>query len=184
MIDGLGPTELIEPGDLPLLASKVRAAQDRDAEMSRRPDLPPDDDAWIRQIQRMPAARLVPGLSGDAAFGDRIATRAGPRAKVEWFVAGCGHRGHHGGPPVDLTGDKDESGVCRRRSRGSQGQRAHGSGGSAPVERGCGGKPVASKAQLYDKRPGHIHIENVSLDVLETKLGAIRAPLSEAPLSK
>jgi hypothetical protein len=122
-------------------------------------------------------------LSGDAAFGDWIATRAGPRAKVEWFVAGCGHRGHHGGPPVDLTGDKDEwafvavevedpkvnvlaevrVGTCRK---------------------GMWGQPVASKAQLYDKRPGHIHIENVSLDVLETELAVIRGPKSEPPLSK
>jgi len=174
MIEGLGPSELIGPADLPILASKVREAQDRRAELSQRPDLPPDDEAWIRQIQRMPASRLVPGLSGDTAFGDWIATRAGPRAKVEWFVQGCGPRGHHGGPPVDLTGDKDEwafvdvevedpefkvltwvrVGTCRK---------------------GMWGKAVPSKAQLYDKQPGHAHIENVPLDVLEAKLREIRA---------
>src|SRR6185312_2333801 len=59
MIEGLGPSELIGPADLPILASKVREAQDRRAELSQRPDLPPDDEAWIRQIQRMPASRLV-----------------------------------------------------------------------------------------------------------------------------
>ena len=52
------------------------------------------------------------------------------------------------------------------------------------LSKGMWGKAVASKAQLYDKRPGHIHIENVSLDVLETKLAVIRAPKSEPPLSK
>jgi hypothetical protein len=174
MIEGLGPRESIEPGDLSLLASKVRTAQAFSAELSRRPDLPPDDDGWIREIQRMPAARLVPRLAGDTAFGDWITSRAGPRAKVEWFIQGCGHRGRHGGPPVDLTGDKDEwasvdvkfedpdvsvltqvrVGTCRK---------------------GMLGKPVVSEVQLYDKRPGHIHIEIVSLDVLETKLRAIRA---------
>ena len=174
MIEGLGPSELIGPADLPILASKVRDAQDRGAEMSRRPDLPPDDEAWIRQIQRMPASRLVPGLSGDTAFGDWIAKRAGPRAKVQWFVSGCGRRGHHGGPPVDLTGDKDEwafvdvevedpefkvltwvrVGTCRK---------------------GMWGKAVPSKAQLYDKQPGHTHIENVPLDLLAAKLREIRA---------
>ena len=41
--------------------------------------------------------------------------------------------------------------------------------------KGMWGKPVVSEVQLYDKRPGHIHIESVSLDVLETKLRAIRA---------
>jgi hypothetical protein len=183
MIEGLGPSESIEPGDLPLLASKVRAAQDLGAELSRRPDVPPDDDASIRQIQRMPAARLVPGLSGDTTFGDWIATRAGPRAKVGWFGSDCGRPGHHDGPPVDLTGDKDEwafvavvvedpeievvtnvrVGTCRK---------------------GMWGKAVASKAQLYDKRPGHIHIENVPLDVLEGKLAVIRASPSEALPSK
>jgi hypothetical protein len=174
MIEGLGPRESIEPGDLPRLASKVRTAQELGAELSRRPDLAPDDDAWIREVQRMPAARLVPGLSGETVFGDWIASRAGPHAKVEWFIVGCGHREHHGGPPVDLTGDKDEwafvdvkfvdpyvsvttqvrVGTCRK---------------------GMWGKPVVSEVQLYDKRPGHIHIESVSLDVLETKLRAIRA---------
>jgi hypothetical protein len=183
MIEGLGPSESIGPGDLPLLASKVRAAQDLSADISRRPDLPPDDDAWIRQIQRMPAARLVPGLSGDTVFGDWIATRAGPRAKVEWFVQGCGRRGHHGGPPVDLTGDKDEWAFVAVEVEDPEvkvltGVRV------GTCRKGMWGKAVASKAQLYDKRPGHIHIENVSLDVLETKLGVIRAPSSEAPLSK
>jgi hypothetical protein len=183
MIEGLGPSESIEPGDLPLLASKVRAAQDLGAELSRRPDLPPDDDAWIRQIQRTPADRLVPGLSGDAAFGDWIATRAGPRAKVEWFVAGCGHRGHHGGPPVDLTGDKDEWAFVAVQVEDPQ-VNVLTDVRVGTCRKGMWGKAVASKAQLYDKRPGHIHIENVSLDGLETKLGVIRAPSSEAPPSK
>jgi hypothetical protein len=174
MIEGLGPRESIAPGDLPLLASKVRTAQEFSADLSRRPDLPPDDAAWIREIQRMPAARLVPRLAGDTAFGDWITSRAGPRTKVEWFIQGCGYRERHGGPPVDLTGDKDEwalvdvkfedpdvsvltqvrVGTCRK---------------------GMLGKAVVSWVQLYDKRPGHIHIEIVSLDVLETKLRAIRA---------
>ena len=42
--------------------------------------------------------------------------------------------------------------------------------------KGIWGNPVVTSAQLYDKRPGHIHIENVSLDVLETKLKEIQAP--------
>jgi hypothetical protein len=172
-IEGLGPTEFIEPEDLPFLAAKIRTAQALAAELSRRPDVPPDDEAWIRQVQRMPAARFVPRLSGDAAFGDWVASRAGARAKPEWFVEGCGHRDGHGGPPVDLTGDRDEwafvdvkfqdrdvsvlmqvrVGTCRK---------------------GMSGKPVASRAHLSDKRPDHIHAEQVSLDVLEAKLNAIR----------
>jgi len=48
VIEGLGPSESIEGGDLPLLASKIRAAQAISAEISQRPDLPIDDDAWIR----------------------------------------------------------------------------------------------------------------------------------------
>ena len=60
VIEGLGPSESIEGGDLPLVASKIRAAQAISAEISQRPDLPVDDDAWIRQVRQMPAARLVP----------------------------------------------------------------------------------------------------------------------------
>ena len=78
MIEGLGPREHFD--DLQLLASKVRAAQALAAEMSRLSDVPPDDDAWIRGVQRMPAARLVRRSSADTAFGDWVAARAGPRA--------------------------------------------------------------------------------------------------------
>jgi hypothetical protein len=171
LIDGVGPSESIEA--LSLLASKVRTAQARGAEMSRLRDLPPDDDAWIRQIQRMPAARFVPRLSGGTAFADWIAARAGPRAKVEWFIAGCGHRGHHGGPPVDLTEDKDEWAFVGVTFDDAQ-VRVSTQVRVGTCRKGMWGKPIVSGVQLYDKRPGHIHIENVSLDVLEAKLTAIR----------
>jgi len=173
IIEGLGPREPLAAGDLPLLASKIRTARAIGAELSRRPDLPPDDDAWIGQVQRMPAARLVPRSPIGTAFSDWIAARAGPRAKVEWFVEGCGHREHHGGPPVDLTGDNDEwafvdvdfedadvkvltrvrVGTCRK---------------------GIWGKVVASPGWLRDKRPGHAHMDEVSLHALEARLRAIR----------
>jgi hypothetical protein len=48
MIEGLGPREPIEQGDLPFLASKILTAQEAGAELSRLPDVPPDEDAWIR----------------------------------------------------------------------------------------------------------------------------------------
>ncbi len=174
MIEGLGPSESIEPGDLPRLASKVRAAQALGAEMSRLPDLPPDDEAWIRQIQRTPAAKFVPHLSGETAFGDWVTARAGPHARVTWLVEGCRNLGDHGAPPAEMAIVKDEwafvdvkfedpdvhvltqvkVGTCRK---------------------GMWAKPVVSEVQLYDKRPGHAHIEVVSLDALETKLRTIRA---------
>jgi hypothetical protein len=174
-IEGLGPREDVATGDLPLLASKIRTAHAVGAELARRPDLPPDDDAWIRQVQRMPAARLVPGFPGDAAFGDWVAARAGSRAKVEWFVEGCGHRGHHGGPPVDLTGDNDEWAFVDAAFEDSDVHvLTHVRVGSC--RKGMWGNAVASAAQLHDKRPGHAHIDEVPLDVLETKLSAIRTP--------
>src|SRR4029079_702571 len=42
MIEGLGPSERIEEGELPVLASKARTAQALGAEMSRQPDVSPD----------------------------------------------------------------------------------------------------------------------------------------------
>lgn len=183
IIEGLGPAEYIKPGDLPLLASKVRTAQALGGELSRRPDVPVDDDAWIRQIQEMPAARFVPGAPGDGTFGDWLTRRAGSRPKVEWFIDGCGNRGKHGGTPVDLTGDKDEwafvdaelddpdvhvltrirIGTCRK---------------------GTWGEPIVSLVQLFNKRRGHTHTEQVSLDVLETKLREIRAIHQDEPPAK
>jgi hypothetical protein len=182
-IEGLGPRETLDPGDLPRLASKVRTARALAAELSRRPDVPVDDDGWIREVQRMPAARLGARSSGNATFGDWVVAHAGPRAKVDWFVEGCGPRGHHGGPPVDLTGDKDEwafvdvafedpdvrvltrvrVGTCRK---------------------GIWGKPIATPTRLRDKRPGHAHIEEVSLEAVEAKLRALRTHSSAQPPTK
>ena len=174
IIEGLGPSELLEGEDLPVLTSKIRAARALDAELSQLPDVPIDDDAWIRQVQRMPAARLVPGPVGNTQFGDWVAARGGPRAKAEWFVGGCGPRGHHGGPPVDLTAEKDEWAFVYVNIEDSDANVL------VPVRvgtcrKGIRGNPVASAAQVHDKRPGHHHIEHVSLDSLEAKQRDIHA---------
>jgi hypothetical protein len=174
MIEGLGPHEYIKQGDLPFLASKVRAAQVIGAELSRRPDVPPDDDAWIRHVQRIPAAGLVRGLSRDTAFGDWVSSRAGPSAKLEWFIEGCGRREHHGGPPVDLTGDNDEWAfvdISFEDPEVKVGLQVR----VGTCRKGIWGKAVASAARLSDKRTGRTHFEEVSLDALETKLRVIRA---------
>ncbi len=173
-IEGLGPSESLETGDLPALSSKVRAAQVLGAELARLPDRPADDDAWIRQVQRLPAARFVPGASGTATFADWVAARAGSSAQTEWFVEGCGPRGHHGGPPVDLKGDKDEwAFVDVRLEEPDANVSIHVRVGTC--RKGMTGQPVASPASLFDKRRGHVHIEHVPLDALEGKLGEIRA---------
>lgn len=174
-IEGLGPTELLEQEDLPVLASKLRAARALDAELSRLPDVAIDDEDWIRQVREMPATEIVHGPASEGSFGDWVAARAGARAKVEWFVEGCGPRGHHQqGPPVDLTGNKDEWAsvyVAIEDAEADVGLRVR----VGTCRKGIQGNPAASSAQLYDKRPGHIHIEHVSLDLLEVKLREIHA---------
>jgi hypothetical protein len=183
MIEGLGPREDIKAGDLPLLKAKVRAARTLAAELSRRPDVPPDDDGWIRHVEQMPVARLVPRSSGDMAFGDWIAARAGAGAKVEWFVEGCGHRGRHGGPPVDLTGDKDEWAFV---AVGFETADVHVSTKVriGTCRKGIWGKAIASPARLYDKRPGHPHFDEVSLEALETRLSAFGTRQAAQPPTK
>lgn len=183
MIEGLGPREDIDAGDLPLLASKVRAAQTLEAEWSRLPDVPPDEDGWIRQIQQTPAARLVARARGTSTFIDWITARAGPSAKLEWSVDGCRRRGHQGGARLDLKGDKDEwayvaaafedpdvevltrvrVGTCRK---------------------GTWGRPIAARVRLRDKPPHYADTSEVSIDVLEAKLRAIRTRRSTQPLAK
>lgn len=173
-IEGLGPSEIIGDRDLPLLASKLRAAQALSIELSRRPDVPIDDHAWIRQVQRTTTARLVHGGPQDLTFGDWVAARAGSPAKVEWFVAGCGRRGNHGGPPVDLTGDKDEWAFVDASFEDSVASvLMHVRVGTC--RKGPEASPVASTAQLFDKRRGRIHIEQVPLDALDAKLREIHA---------
>jgi hypothetical protein len=173
-IEGLGPSEAINQGDLPGLAAKVRASRARATKLARLPDVLVDDTGWIGQVLLMPAARLDPRLPGNIAFGDWIAGRAGPGAKADWYIAGCGAREGHGGPPVDLTGDNDEwafvavefqdadvdviievrLGTCRK---------------------GPFGKPVIARAHVRDKRPHHDRVDLVSLDELDAMLSAIRA---------
>ncbi len=174
-IEGLGPTEFIETGDLPALTSKVRAARALDAELSQLPDAPIEDDAWIRQVQQMPAARLVPGASGDTPFGDWIAARGAPGATVKWSVEGCGPRGHPRRMELlGITGEQD--------AWASVNVTVDEPGASALVHvrvgtcrKGITGKAVASPAHLYDKRPAHRHIESASLEVLDARLADIRA---------
>ena len=180
MIEGLGPRETIDAADLPLLATKIRTAQALGAELSRRPDVPPDDDGWIRQVQRTPVARLVPRSSSSTAFGDWVAAHAGPRAKVEWFVEGCGHRAHHGGPPVDLTGDKDEWAFVDVDFEDAEVQVLT-QVRIGTCRKGIWGKATASPARVRDKRPGHVHIDEVSLDALEAKLKALRTQPAQPP---
>jgi len=76
--------------------------------------------------------------------------------------------------PVDLTGDKDEWAFVGATLEEPE---AHVSVSVrvGTCRKGIAGNAVASAAQLYDKRPGHIHIEQVPLDVLEAKLREIRA---------
>jgi hypothetical protein len=173
-IEGLGPSEFIETGDLPAVTSKLRAAHAVDAELSQLPDVPIDDDAWIRQVQRTPAARLIPGVSGDTPFADWIAARGGPRAKVAWSVEGCGPRGTPGRMELlGITGDKDEwAFVNVKLEEPDASVLAHVRIGTC--RKGIVGKAVVSSASLYDKRPAHRHIEAVSLDVLDARLTDIR----------
>jgi len=164
-IEGLGPSESIETGELPLLASKVRAAQALSAELSQRPDLPMDDDAWIRHVRQMPAARLVPGPSTDTSFGDWVAARAGSRAKVKWSIEGCGSR-------VDLTGDRDEWAFVNAKLVEPDAEvLMHVRVGTC--RKGIVGNAIAEAARLYDKRRHRIDL--VSLDALEARLKEIRA---------
>jgi hypothetical protein len=173
MIEGLGPREPVEAGEMPHLASKIRTAQAHADEMSRLPDVSPDDDGWIRQVQRTPAARLVAHASRGVAFGDWVAAHANLGSKVEWFVEGCGPRGRHDGPRVNLTGDKDEWAfvaadfetpdvhVLARVKVGT-------------CRKGMLGSPTAVKARLRDKQPHYADTEEVSLDALEAGIIAVR----------
>lgn len=174
-IEGLGPTEQVETGDLPGLAPKLRAARAVDARLSPLPDVPIDDDAWIRTVQQMPAAQLVPGHPAGTSFGDWIAARMGPRAHVTWSTEGCGPRGDpHRLETMGVAPDQDEwafvnvaledpdahllvrvrIGTCRK---------------------GIVGKAVASPAHLYDKR--RHRIDQIPLDVLDAGIAEMRAPL-------
>jgi hypothetical protein len=116
----------------------------------------------------MPASRFVSGLA-DTTLAGWVAERAGPREQTKWFVSGCGHHG----PPVTLTGENDEwafvdssfddstvhvliqikVGTCRK---------------------GPAGVPAVTLVQVYDKRPGHIHIQLKSLGTLAAALMTIR----------
>ena len=183
MIEGLGPREPIAAGDLPRLASKIRTAQAHADEMLRLPDVPPNDDEWIRQVQRTPAARLVAHASRGVAFGDWVAAHADAGSKVEWFVEGCGPRGQHGGPRVNLTGENDEWAfvaaafetpdvyVLARVKVGT-------------CRKGMLGKPAAATARLRDKQPHYADTEAVSLDALEAGVGAVRKRRPAQPPTK
>jgi hypothetical protein len=167
-IEGLGPTEILQGGDLYLLPTKLRVARQMDAKLSSLPDRALDEDAWVREIRNMPASRFAAGLA-DMTLAGWVAERAGPQAQTKWFVEGCGHHG----PPVTLTGENDEwafvdssfddstvhvliqikVGTCRK---------------------GPAGAPAVTIVQVYDKRPGHIHIQLESLGTLAAALMAIR----------
>jgi len=171
-IDGLGPSEPINQGELPGLAAKVRAARARAAKLARMPDVLVDDLGWAGQVILMPATRLDPGLPA-ISFGDWLDGRAGPGGKVDWYITGCGAREGHGGPPVDLTGDNDEWAFVTGAFQDAD---VH-----VTVEvrvgtcrKGPFGKPVVSRAQVYDKRRDHLRVTTVPLDRLDAALGAIR----------
>ena len=188
MIGGLGPREPITARDLPNLAAMIRTAQARADEMAQLPDVPPDDDAWIREVQRTPAARLVAHASRGATFADWVAAHADPRDKVEWFVAGCRPRGRRDGPRLNLTGDRDEwafvdaafdtpdAYVIARVKVGT-------------CRKGMWGKPTASTVQLRDKQAHYADQTEVPLDMLQAGLKTVRAhrlpqPATRKPPSK
>ena len=175
-IEGLGPTEPLKTGDLPLLTSKLRAARALDAELSQLPDVQIEDDTWIRHVQQIPAARLVPGVSGETTFRDWIGARGRGSASVKWSVEGCGPAGYPGRlEMMGVTEDEDEwafvnvkledpgasvlvhvrIGTCRRGDSRQGGRVA--------------GVPVRQRD------PAHGHIDRVSLEVLDARLADIRA---------
>lgn len=173
MIEGLGPREPIAAGNLPHLASAIRTARARAAELEALPDVPPNDDEWIRQVQRTPAARLVAHASRSVAFGDWVAAHADAVSKVEWFVEGCGPRGRHDGPRVNLTGEKDEwAFVAADFETLDVHVRARVKVGTC--RKGMLGKPAAATARLRDKQPHYADTDEVSLDALEAGVKAVR----------
>ncbi len=139
-----------------------------DAELSGLPDHPLDEGAMVRAIQRLPATRFGLGPP-DTTFADWVAARAGPHSELRWFVEGCGHNG----PPVNLGGTNDEwayvtasfeeptvrvliqirVGTCRK----------------GPL-----GAPAVTRVSVFDKRPGHIHVERTTLGELPGILREIR----------
>jgi hypothetical protein len=173
MIEGLGPREPITRGDLPQLASAIRTARARAAELAALPDVPPNDDEWIRQVQRTPAAGLVARASRGVAFGDWVAAHADAGSQVEWFVEGCGPRGRHDGPRVNLTGEKDEwAFVAADFETRDVHVRARVKVGTC--RKGMLGKPAAAPARLRDKQPHYADMDEVSLDALEAGVKAVR----------
>lgn len=173
-IEGLGPTESLRGGDLPLVTSKLKAARALDAQLSQLPNVPIDDDAWIQHVQQLPAASLVPGASADTPFRDWIAARGAPGAMVKWSLWGCGPRGQPGRlEMMGVTADKDEWAFATvtldEPDAGVNMQVRIGT-----CRKGITGKAVASPANLYDKRPAHRHIESVSLEALDARLADIR----------
>jgi hypothetical protein len=175
-IEGLGPTEPLETGDLPLLTSKLRAARALDAELSQLPDVPIEDDTWIRHVQQIPAARLVPGVSGETTFRDWIRARGRGSASVKWSVEGCGPAGNPRRlEMMGVTEDEDEwAFVNVKLEEPGASVLVHVRIGTC--RKGIAGKAVASPASLYDRRdPAHGHIDRVSLEVLDARLADIRA---------
>ena len=179
MIEGLGPREDIAAGDLPSLASRIeartRAAPSyRDGRTFQSTTT--GGFAKSNGCQRLDSLLLI---------GKRRVWRLGRRPRGfprQGGVVrrGFGYRAHHGGPPVDLTGDKDEWAFVDVDFEDAEVQvLTHVRIGTC--RKGIWGKATASPARVRDKRPGRAHIDEVSLDALEAKLKALRTQPAQPP---
>lgn len=167
-IRGVGPTELLGKDGLHRLPAMLAEAQRRDLRLSRLPDRQLDEYVLIEAVRHVRASTLDARLP-DTTFGDWMTARAGPRTALRWSIEGCGHNG----PPVDLGGTNDEwAYVAASFDDPTVGVRVQIRVGTC--RKGALEAPAVTSVSVYDKRPGHIHIEPTPLGNLPAMLGGIR----------
>jgi hypothetical protein len=169
-IERSGAAPTVDVDSLRHLASALRRAKELEDELATHPPADIDTAKAIAYVQRIPAHGLDPALA-NTSLGEWIAGLAGPDAKVEWRLVGCGMTV----TPSELQGCHDVW-ACAEVLAESPSLRFGAALRVGTYKRGVFGDPIVESVFLWDKQANRSQSLGASLAELMRQVEALRKP--------